>query len=126
MALRRRWGANVTTMNPYLIGNNAPVLTEETITNLEVTGSLPSSLNGRYLRNGPNPISNPDCGTYHWFTGDGMVHGIRVESGRASWYRNRWVRSEEVARALGEEPRPGPIVEGMDFAANTNVIAHPG
>lgn len=116
----------MTARNPYLIGNNAPMLTEETITNLEVTGSLPLSLNGRYLRNGPNPISNPDGATYHWFTGDGMVHGIRIEGGRASWYRNRWVRSADVSRALGEEPHPGPIVEGMDFAANTNVIAHAG
>jgi carotenoid cleavage dioxygenase len=116
----------MTARNPYLIGNNAPMLTEETVTNLEVSGSLPSSLNGRYLRNGPNPISNPDSATYHWFTGDGMVHGVRIEGGRASWYRNRWVRSAEVARALGEEPRPGPVVEGMDFAANTNVISHAG
>lgn len=116
----------MTSYYPYLLGNNAPVLTEATITNLEVTGSLPSSLNGRYLRNGPNPISVADERTYHWFMGDGMVHGIRIEGGRASWYRNRWVRSSDIARALGEEPRPGPIVEGMDFAANTNVIAHAG
>ena len=34
-----------------------------------------------------------------------MVHGIRLRDGRAEWYRNRWVRSAEVARALGEEPR---------------------
>ncbi len=114
------------TWNPYLLGNNAPVSTEETITDLDVTGSLPSSLNGRYLRNGPNPISAPDDGTYHWFAGDGMVHGIRIEDGRAAWYRNRWVRSEMVARALGEQPRPGPIVDGMDFAANTNVIVQAG
>ena len=125
MALGTKEGANVTT-NPYLKGNNAPVLTEETITTLEVTGSLPASLTGRYLRNGPNPVSPPDPATYHWFLGDGMVHGIRMEGGRASWYRNRWVRSEVVARALGEEPHPGPIVEGMDFASNTNVIALAG
>ncbi len=112
--------------NPYLIGNNAPMLTEETITDLEVTGSLPLSLNGRYLRNGPNPISNPDGATYHWFGGEGMVHGIRLEAGRASWYRNRWVRSIDVARVLGEEPRSAPIEGVMDFAANTNVIAHAG
>jgi carotenoid cleavage dioxygenase-like enzyme len=119
-------GVDMTASNPYLIGNNAPMLTEETITKLEVTGSLPLSLSGRYLRNGPNPISIPDGATYHWFSGDGMVHGIRIENGHASWYRNRWVRSGDVARALGEEPRPGPIVEGMDFASNTNVIAHAG
>ena len=55
-----------------------------------------------------------------------MVHGIRLRDGRAEWYRNRWVRSAEVARTLGEEPRPGPVHAGMDFAPNTNVIGHAG
>jgi carotenoid cleavage dioxygenase len=112
--------------NPYLQGNYAPVATEVTVTDLQVTGVLPDSLNGRYLRNGPNPVTSPDPSTYHWFTGDGMVHGIRIEDGNARWYRNRWVRSGEVATALGESPRPGPIVDGMDFSPNTNVIAHAG
>ena len=83
------------------------MLEEVTATELAVTGQLPEALSGRYLRNGPNPVSAPEPSTYHWFTGDGMVHGIRLRDGRAEWYRNRWVRSAEVARALGEEPRPG-------------------
>ena len=116
----------MTTANPYLQGNYAPVATEETVTDLPVTGALPSTLNGRYLRNGPNPITPPDPAMYHWFTGDGMVHGIRLEDGNARWYRNRWVRSEDVATAQGEKPRPGPVVDGMDFSSNTNVIAHAG
>lgn len=108
----------------YLSGNYAPVETEVTATNLTVIGSLPPELNGRFLRNGPNPVAAPEPSTYHWFTGDGMVHGIRLSDGRADWYRNRWVRSGDVAQALGEQPRPGPTNEGMDFAANTNVIGH--
>ncbi len=112
--------------NPYLMGNFAPVETEVTSANLKVIGSLPEELNGRYLRNGPNPIGSPDPETYHWFTGDGMVHGIALCEGRADWYRNRWVRSATVAGALGEAPRPGPVHAGMDFAANTNVIGHDG
>ena len=116
-----------TTENPYLQGNFAPVHEEVTATELPVTGQVPESLCGRYLRNGPNPLLAPEPGTYHWFTGDGMVHGIRLRDGRAEWYRNRWVRSDEVARALGEEPRPGAGVHAdMDFAANTNVIGHAG
>ena len=116
----------MTSANPYLQGNYAPVASEETVTNLSVTGTLPASLRGRYLRNGPNPITPPDPATYHWFTGDGMVHGIRLEDGEARWYRNRWVRSADVAASLGESPHPGPVVEGMDFSSNTNVIAHAG
>ena len=114
------------TANPYLEGNFAPVLEEVTATGLAVTGQVPEALCGRYLRNGPNPASPPEPSTYHWFTGDGMVHGIRLREGRAEWYRNRWVRSAEVARTLGEEVRPGPVHGGMDFAPNTNVIGHAG
>jgi carotenoid cleavage dioxygenase len=114
------------TANPYLQGNFAPVLEEVTATELPVTGQLPEALCGRYLRNGPNPVSPPEPASYHWFTGDGMVHGLRLRDGRAEWYRNRWVRSAEVARALGEEPRPGGVHADMDFAPNTNVIGHAG
>jgi carotenoid cleavage oxygenase len=114
------------TTNPYLEGNYAPVLEEVTETRLAVSGSLPESLDGRYLRNGPNPVTPPEPASYHWFTGDGMVHGVRLRDGRAEWYRNRWVRSAQVAQVLGEPTRPGPVHAGMDFAPNTNVIGHAG
>jgi carotenoid cleavage dioxygenase len=115
-----------TVINPYLQGNYAPVHEEVTATELAVSGSIPEELCGRYLRNGPNPLTAPDPVHYHWFTGDGMVHGIRLRDGRAEWYRNRWVRSAEVARTLGEDPKPGPVHAGMDFGPNTNVIGHAG
>jgi carotenoid cleavage oxygenase len=109
----------------YLQGNYGPVAEELTATELPVTGTLPDHLDGRYLRNGPNPIgADPD--DYHWFLGHGMVHGLRLRDGRAEWYRNRWVRSAEVATALGEPVRPGPTHADMDFAANTHVIGHAG
>ena len=115
-----------TTDNRYLAGNYAPVADELTRRDLEVSGSLPEALCGRYLRNGPNPLVPPEPSTYHWFTGDGMVHGIRIRDGRAEWYRNRYVRSAAVASALGEAVRAGPVHGDMDFAANTNVIGHAG
>ena len=112
--------------NPYLEGSFAPVHDEVSATELAVTGRLPEMLSGRYLRNGPNPVSVPDPTSYHWFTGDGMVHGVRLRDGRAEWYRNRWVRSASVADVLGEAPPPGEVHAGMDFAPNTNVIGHAG
>ena len=115
-----------TTTSPYLSGNFAPVTEEHTLTDLAVTGSIPAAFDGRYLRIGPNPIGAVDPATYHWFLGQGMVHGIRLRDGKAEWYRNRWVRSADVAQALGEEPRPGPIHAGFDFAANTNAIGLAG
>src|ERR1700743_2509849 len=78
--------------HPFLTGLHAPMREEKTIEDLGVTGAIPSALDGRYLRIGPNPIP-ADPRSYHWFTGDGMVHGLRLEGGRARWYRNRWIRS---------------------------------
>ncbi|EXG82897.1 carotenoid oxygenase family protein [Cryptosporangium arvum] len=113
--------------NPYLAGAHAPVSREITLTDLTITGALPESLTGRYLRNGPNPIGEIDPETYSWFTGDGMVHGVRLRAGRAEWYRNRWVRGPLAASKLGEAERPGSGEAGMDLAgANTNVLAYAG
>ena len=112
--------------NRYLTGNFAPVHEEVTAVDLPVTGTIPESLRGRFLRNGPNPVSAVDPATYHWFGGDGMVHGVRLADGAADWYRNRWVRAGGVIDALGVPDPGGEIHSGMDFAANTNVIGHAG
>jgi carotenoid cleavage dioxygenase len=111
--------------NPFLQGEFAPVREEVTLTDLAVTGSLPTHLDGRYLRIGPNPVVDPGD-DYHWFLGDGMVHGVRIADGQARWYRNRYVRSPDTAKALGEERKPGHLHAGMRLGANTNVIGHGG
>lgn len=114
------------TENPYLSGNYASVREETTAIGLDVTGTIPDYLDGRYLRIGPNPLGDPDPAKYHWFLGDGMAHGLRLRDGKAHWYRNRWVRSAAVARALGEPWAGGAHAGGVDFAANTNIIGHAG
>jgi carotenoid cleavage dioxygenase len=81
--------------NPYLIGNMAPVEQEVTAFDLPITGSVPRDLDGRWLRNGPNPRGPVDPTTHHWFLGDGMVHGVRLRDGRAEWYRNRYVANAD-------------------------------
>lgn len=105
--------------HPFLQGIHEPMRDELTLTDLSVTGTIPPAFDGRYLRIGPNPI-DPDPASHHWFTGDGMVHGIALKHGRAQWYRNRWIRSKRVAAALGERPAPGPRHGGFD-TVNTNV-----
>src|ERR1700748_1444026 len=115
--------------NPYLDDFLAPVSTELTATDLTVTGHIPEFLDGRYLRNGPNPVAEVDPATYHWFTGDGMVHGVSLQGGKAGWYRNRWGRSAAVRKALGEPAASGRpnLKAGMQsLGANTNVLAHAG
>ena len=110
--------------HPFLTGLHAPMTEEMTIEDLAVTGSIPPALDGRYLRIGPNPIA-ADPRTYQWFLGDGMVHGLRIERGRARWYRNRWVRSTQVTTALDEPRTPGPRHGDFD-TVNTNVMGFAG
>jgi len=111
--------------NPYLEGHFAPLHEEYTLTDLEVDGTIPDYLDGRYVRNGPNAIGELDPRRHHWFLADGMVHGLRIRDGRAEWYRNRWVRGPQVARALGERPRSSRCGT-LPIGANTNVIGHAG
>jgi carotenoid cleavage dioxygenase-like enzyme len=111
----------MTTAPLHVAGHLAPVADEIDARDLPVSGALPPELTGRYLRNGPNPLPGEPSG--HWFTGHGMLHGVRLRDGRAEWYRNRWVRT----RALAGEPM---ITEkGIDLTvgvANTHVVAHAG
>ena len=112
--------------NPYLSGNFAPVHEERSTGELPVTGVLPPDLEGRLLRNGPNPFSVPaDPADYDWFAGDGMVHAISLSGGKATGYRNRWVRTRALAAKAGFTPPRGPL-EPVDSQANTNVIRHAG
>ncbi len=106
----------------YLEGNFAPVRDEATAYDLPVEGAVPDALSGRYLRNGPNPTGG-DPG--HWFFGEGMLHGVELRGGQATWYRNRYVRtaSFEAGRHLVGEN--GMLDLEVDVA-NTHVVAHGG
>jgi len=106
----------------HLRGNYAPVAEEVTAFDLPVTGSIPPALRGLYVRNGPNPKSGVSP---HWFTGDGMLHGVALGDGKAAWYRNRYVRT----RALVEDAvsaQPDGTRDLTVGRANTHVIRHAG
>jgi carotenoid cleavage dioxygenase len=120
--------------SPYLEGNYAPIQTEITAENLEVAGELPDDLAGMFIRTGSNPRFHPQ-GRYHWFDGDGMLHGLQIEEGKAT-YRNRYVRTKGLADdlAAGRSLRTG-IMEQPDIAnpdgpwkdtANTDLVFHSG
>ena len=105
----------------FEVGNYAPVADELTEFDLTVEGAIPADLAGWYLRNGPNPRTAGG----HWFTGDGMIHGVRVEGGAAKWYRNRWVRTDSFT-----EPFPLYNEDGTRnlraSVANTHIVNHAG
>lgn len=109
--------------HPLLTGIHKPMTQELTLTDLVVEGVIPPELDGRYVRIGPNPAA-ADPRSYHFFTGDGMLHGIRIQGGKAHWYRNRWIRSSEVAAARHVPAAPGP--RHIFDTVNTSVLNHAG
>tara|TARA_Y100000768_G_C23980949_1_gene685749 strand:- start:644 stop:1993 length:1350 start_codon:yes stop_codon:yes gene_type:complete len=105
----------------HLRGNWAPVQDEITETELIVEGTIPSQLEGVYIRTGPNPKSGTSP---HWFMGDGMVHGVRLFQGNAAWYRNRFVQTPNITdEASSQTVDVGDLSRG---SANTHVVAHAG
>ena len=104
----------------WMQGNYAPVQTEVDSVSLRVTGALPPELNGLYVRNG----SNPSVGdSPHWFFGDGMTHGVRLENGTAVSYRNRYVQTTMYQSGAGfGQGAPG----GASNQSNVSCIWHGG
>lgn len=122
----------VNRQNPYLHGLYAAVQDEVSAEDLPVIGEIPRDLHGAYFRNGPNPAAPPK-GMHHWFDGDGMLHGVWFENGKAR-YRNRYVQTEDL-QANGASPLGGIFEPSRDAAgrkvnyrdtANTDVVFHNG
>ncbi|HTS23018.1 MAG TPA: carotenoid oxygenase family protein [Casimicrobiaceae bacterium] len=121
--------------DPFLAGNFAPLGFEADAHDLVIRGELPRGLEGALYRNGANPQFAPR-GRYHWFDGDGMIHGFFFENGRVS-YRNRWVRTEKWQRervageslfgGLSDMTATHESVSGVSGnTANTNIVWHAG
>lgn len=110
---------------------------EATYACTEVEGEIPRELNGTLYRNGPcqNVLPKVGARALHLFDGDGLVHAIRFDDGKAH-YRGRFARTESFLReeregryCMGgvgvpadvEIPDPPPGIQ-----ANTNVVPHAG
>lgn len=89
---------------------------------LPVAGAIPPELTGRFLRNGPNPRPGERA---HSFLAPGMLHGVALAGGKASWYRNRWVRTTTFENGTPLLRWNGTI-DLRAGQSNTNVIAHGG
>ncbi|PIN06772.1 Beta, beta-carotene 15,15'-dioxygenase [Handroanthus impetiginosus] len=100
-----------------LSGNFAPV-GDLPPTACEVEeGSLPTSLDGAYIRNGPNPQFIPK-GPYHIFDGDGMLHVVKISKGKIT-YCSRFVKTYKyiLENKMGYPILPSP------FASFNGVVA---
>lgn len=125
---------SVNEQNPYLHGLYAPVHEEVSVGDLPVMGELPRDLFGAYFRNGPNPDRAPS-GMHHWFDGDGMMHAVHFENGKAR-YTNRFVGTADLAsERAGNEAMPGIFSKSREVpgrrtvykdTANTDVVFHAG
>lgn len=96
---------------------------EQTISELKVVGSIPSELDGRYVRTGANPFSGTSA---HPFFGDGMVHGVRLRDGNAEWYRNRYVQTPFITNPSVDVLDPSVMMDMKSSKANTHVVGHAG
>jgi carotenoid cleavage dioxygenase len=77
--------------NPFMSGHWEPMLEEHEKQNLAVLhGEIPAELSGCFLRVGPNPrfLDKLDQSKYHFFLGEGMIHCVELNSGKAT-YRHR-------------------------------------
>ena len=104
----------------WLIENFAPVFEEITDLDLRVTGAIPPELNGRYFRNGANP---PSGVSQDWFLACGMIHGVELQNGKATWYRNRYVKTPLLDE---ETPSQEARRKLENSIANTHIIEHAG
>ena len=86
-------------------------------------GHIPAELDGRYLRNGANPLTGMSD---HPFFGDGMIHGIRLQGGQAKWYRNRYVQTPFIKDPSINILDPSVTMDMTCSKANTHVVGHAG
>ncbi|KAK3030773.1 hypothetical protein RJ639_035438 [Escallonia herrerae] len=79
----------------YLSGNFGSVSDETPpCKDLTFIGHLPECLNGEFVRVSSNAKFAPVAG-YHWFDGDGMIHGLSIKDGKAT-YVSRYVRTSRL------------------------------
>ena len=117
--------------SPYLEGVYRPVLEEVTAIDLKIAGEIPRDLNGVFAHNGANPRFAPGAG-HSWFDGDGMVHGIELDDGKAI-FRSRFVKTQGFAEdlAAGQATYVGSLAmpgkgKRHKNVANTDLVFHSG
>lgn len=100
--------SNTSQGSDFLQGPFAPTRQDGRWDDLEVRGEIPQELCGTLYRTGSEPQFDPvRADLYHWFDGDGVIGGITLKDGRASFQR-RVIDSD----GLAAEKRAGHAIYG--------------
>ncbi|WP_334184571.1 carotenoid oxygenase family protein [Novosphingobium sp.] len=114
----------------------APSRFEGVVRDLEVMGTVPAELNGRFVQVSPDPIYPPMLGDDIFFNGDGAVTSFHFSGGHVDIQR-RYVETERLTRqraarrslhGLYRNPfTDDPSVKGLNRStANTNIVPFNG
>lgn len=114
--------------SPSVMGNMEPACQEIEGSLQLIHGALPAGLEGRFLRNGPNPSLEQWGNTrYHEFEGDGMIHSVHLQDGQAT-YANRFIQTK---RKMLQQEKGRPLkqhelmtADGYLGTGNTNLVYH--
>ena len=125
--------------HPYMQGAWETFYDEYNAVNLDAIGEIPKDLDGVYIRNTENQVHEP-IGRFHPFDGDGMLHSIVFNQGKAD-YRNRFIQTEgfQVEQTFkkskwaglmerpGSSELPGWGAQGcLKDTSSTDVVVHNG
>ncbi len=138
----KTWASSIASDNdhPFLHGPFTPAMDEYVADtdSMQVIGEIPPDLHGAYVRNTHNQV-HESMGMYHPFDGDGMLHAMHFENGRAT-YRNRFVQTTGflAEQSAGRSLWPGLLspqlgsrrgwgaIGAMKDNAGTDVKCHAG
>ena len=124
--------------SPRWARGREPLLEEQDYESTGIVCEVPAAVQGTLFRVGPVLFTRDGRRLEHWFDGDGMIHAIRFDGGRA-FYRNRFIRTPELLEEARADRflyagygtrRPGGfwrnIPPPVKNTANTSVVVHGG
>ena len=114
--------------NIYLKGVYAPceeIEVKKSALQTKVKGHIPQQLSGILLRIGPNPIHVEQPALHHWFSGDGMIHGLKIINGEVEWFKSRYIGTDTVRTIQNRDLAKG-FRRGPADLVNTNAFYFAG
>ncbi len=121
---------------PDFMGLNEPVAREYSLSDLNVTGTIPPEVEGVFFRATPDPAFPAFIPDDNLLSGDGMISALRIAGGKASFDMRYVQTARHKAEVLAGKALFGryrnpytddPSVAGVDrTVANTTPVWHAG